>query len=109
MSPSRYGFHEVVSERSRTQRPTVTDHGRVMRSYPVARSHRYRCGYSLFRNVFSEQITFCFENLTVLWPRRHVTIFSLVEIFVVNRKARGLLASVRFPHLRGGTQKIRKI
>lgn len=37
----------------------------VMRSYPAARSCWYRCHYGLFRNVFSEQITFCFENLTV--------------------------------------------
>lgn len=36
----------------------------------------YRCGYGLFRDVFSEQITFCFGNLTVplTWPRVFVSI-----------------------------------
>lgn len=66
MSPPRYGFHEVVLNgpepgdplwRTRT-RYAILSHSEILLL-------QYRCYYGLFRDVFREQITFCFENLTV--------------------------------------------
>lgn len=65
MSSPRYVSTKQFRMVQGTQRPTVTDC--VMGSYPFGRSplRWYRCGYGLFRDVFGEQITFCFGNLTV--------------------------------------------
>lgn len=51
----------------------------------------YRCGYGLFRDVFSEQITFCFGNLTVplTWPRLFVSIAGGYLSRLIGSKSKG--------------------
>lgn len=65
MSPSRY----ASTKQFRTiSNPETHCDGDPEPRYAIlsrGRSGRYRCGYGLFRDVFGEQITFCFGNLTV--------------------------------------------
>lgn len=75
-------FHEAVSDEVQKRRGRNPETHCDGLRYAIL-SHReistlgwYRCGYGLFRDVFSEQITFCFGNLTVplTWPRVFVSI-----------------------------------
>lgn len=59
-------FHEAVSDGP--ENPETHCDGlryAILSHREISLLRWYRCGYGLFRDVFGEQITFCFGNLTV--------------------------------------------